>query len=69
MSQTCHFKCMACTIRTSADEGNANLDKCVEGFNMQDSSTVDDYQDEICEGCVTGKLSDKMFPRSSRGEV
>ena len=46
-----------------------NLDKCFEGFEMQDSSTVDDYQDEICEGCVTGKLSDKMFPRSSRGEV
>ena len=46
-----------------------NLDKCVEGFNMQDSSTVDDYQDEICEGCVTGKLSVKPFPRSSCGEV
>ena len=46
-----------------------DLDKCVEGFKMQDSSIVVEDQDEICEGCVTKKLSVKPFPRLSRGEV
>ena len=46
-----------------------NLEKCAEGFKMQDLSTVGDYQDEICEGRVTEKLSVKPFTRSSRGEV
>lgn len=46
-----------------------NLNKCVEGFQMQDLSAVDDDQDEICEGCVTGKSSVKPFPKSSYGEM
>ena len=46
-----------------------NLDKCVGGFKMQYSPNVEDDQDEICEGCVTGKSSVKPFPKSKYGEV
>ena len=30
---------------------------------------ADDDQDDICEGCVTGKSSVKSFPKSTYGEV
>uniref|UniRef100_A0AAV1UPJ8 Uncharacterized protein n=1 Tax=Peronospora matthiolae TaxID=2874970 RepID=A0AAV1UPJ8_9STRA len=45
-----------------------NLGKCVEGLTMEDLSVVDVDQDEICEGCVTGMLSVKPFPKSTYGE-
>lgn len=38
-----------------------NLNKCVKGFKIEDSSVVDDNQDEICKGCATGRLSVKPF--------
>ena len=36
---------------------------------MEDVSNVVNFQDDICEGCVTGKSSVTTFPKSSHGEV
>ena len=46
-----------------------SLSKYVDGFVMQDLSAVNNDQDQICEGCVSGKSSVKPFPKSSYGEV
>ena len=46
-----------------------NLTRCVDGFKIKDSPSVDVEHDDICEECVTGKSTVKPFPKASYGEV
>lgn len=46
-----------------------DLNKCVSGLKIRDTSAVDDDQDKACKGCVTEKSAVKPFPKSSYDEV
>nr|CCA28017.1 putative polyprotein [Albugo laibachii Nc14] len=45
------------------------LEQCVNGFKTTWPSSIDNDEDEICDGCLNGKLSVKPFPKSNYGKV